>query len=215
MKIPLIEKFSKYKCLYALITFYICMVMISDLYESKIIHIFFLYSGSGIILFSTTFFIIGVIAYVYDTKIARLVIIMGILFCLIFMFASFVCEQLTAQYPVQQYKPVLDITRNIFFATASSSFIAENINASLVAFIKKHLDWLPAICLLTSILVSSFVSMVLFSAFAFGYRVGLNHLISMTFSSWIYRFITEAAITIPFSALLIRKLQKIEGIDNE
>jgi uncharacterized PurR-regulated membrane protein YhhQ (DUF165 family) len=213
MKTASILNLGKYKYLYLLATIYVCIVMMSDLYESKIIHIGFLYSGSGIILFSTTFFLIGVISYVYNAKIARLVILFGILFCLIFIFSTYIAEQISTES--QRYIPILKMTQNIFFATAASSFISENINANLIAVIKRKLEWLPALCLIVSIMISSLVSLVLFSTLAFGYRLGIHNLMSMTISSWMYRFFTETIITLLFSAIIIKKLQKLEGMSNE
>ncbi len=210
MRIPIITEMSKHKFLYMLATFYICMVMISDLYESKIIHIWFVYSGSGIILFSTTFFLIAIISYVYNAKIAQLIILFGVIFCLIFMCATYALDQVSAG--AHKYTLILRLTQNIFFATAASSFISENINANLVALLKNKLDWMPAICLIVSIMVSSLVSMALFSALAFGYRIGIHNLLAMTLSSWIYRFITETILTLSLSSYIIRKLQIAEGM---
>lgn len=214
MKIAILDKFSQYKMLYPLATFYICMILISDLYESKIIHVLFLQSGSGIILFSSTFFILGVISYIYDVGIARIVIIMGMLFCLLFFLIALVSEYLYTDPVPLPFLSVLDTTKNIFLATAISGFMAENINAHLVGLLKKRIQNFPALCLLLSILISSGISMSLFMPLAFGSRVGISMLLSMTLSSWLYRFMTEALITIPFAKIMINKITQIEGMQN-
>ena len=203
-----------YKYLWIISSFYVFIILISDMYESKLVNLFFLKTGSGILLFSFTFFIIGIITYVYGIENAKKVIRTGLFYCISFILIS----SIILLIGVRNEKLVLVITatRRIFISTVITSLIAEYLNAHIVNFIKNKLyGQYIGITLIFSIFISSGVSMFIFCSIAFYTRMQSNtDFLILAVSSWFYRFITELLL-VGLSKKIIKLLIKHENLEGK
>lgn len=204
---------EKYKYLWVLIFTYVFITIASDLYESKLISIYMLHAGAGILLFSFTFFLIEVITEVYGYKNARLAIWLSIGFSIFFIIYS-TCISLIASLSIDNpIDWIIHQTRNIYISTILTVFIAEHINAYIVSKLKIiFAGRYIGIRFVLSTFIATGISMSIFTTTAFLGKMPFADFLIFTASSWLYRFLTELLL-VPLSVKLSSLLKRKEGID--
>ncbi|PIQ44164.1 MAG: hypothetical protein COV52_03350 [Gammaproteobacteria bacterium CG11_big_fil_rev_8_21_14_0_20_46_22] len=201
-----------YKYLWLLISLYVLATIVSDLAEGKVTTVLWIHAGAGLFIFTFSYFFIDIITEVYGYKRGRLTIWIGIFFCGLFALLAEV-TQLFPHPNNQSMSTLIPLTQRIFLSTIATVIIAENLNAYLVAKLKiffngRHIGTR----FIFSTLISTFISMLVFSLIGFYGRLPNEGFILLTLTSWLYRFITELAL-IPVSIAISKKLKQIEKTD--
>lgn len=108
---------------------------------------------------------------------------------------------------------IVSRARNIFCSTLLTVFIAEHVNAYIIAKLKLMFKGkLIGIRFILSTLMATGVSMFIFTLFAFYGRIPFVDYLALTFTSWMYRFLTEI-LFVPFTIRFANVLKRIEQTD--
>lgn len=204
----------KYLCF--LIVVYTAMLMSSNWFDLRFIRIFGFVSTGGVLLFPLTCLLIDLITEVYGYKQARKTIWCAFFFNMIFVFYQLLVTQFSS-LEYSSYRSVLNnallFDIRIILSAIASSFIAELINAYILAKLKiKMQGSYIGIRFILSTICSSFTYSVIFIILAFYHLINNDQLIKLLLTTaWLRLFIE--LLGLPFVTRLAIRLKYLELLD--
>ncbi len=196
--------------------FYLMAYVISNWYDPRLITLFGLISGGGIIIFPFTFLLTDLITEVYGYKNARFVIWSGFIFNLGFVLYGFLVSHIPApqgKLNILAFDHITTLSSRIIIASGIGYLCSEPINSFLMAKLKIYMngDYI-GIRFIASTVIGSLIDTMLFCFLGFYGLINDDQMLGFIFSSWVIKAIVEI-IGLPIFIRLAKKLKKIEQID--
>ena len=192
------------------------VLTLANWFDARIVDIFGIVTDAGTLIFPLSFILSDVITEVYGYKHARRAIWCGFLFNMIFLGYGQLVIHLPGP-PFHTYNALftklLSLNTRIIIASIISYFIAEPLNAYIVAKMKMKMQgkkmWLR---FLSSTVVASFFDSCIFTLAAFTGLFSWHAMFILAANMWIIKVAVEI-IGLPFSTRLARKLKQSENCD--
>jgi uncharacterized integral membrane protein (TIGR00697 family) len=192
------------------------MIILSNWYAPRLIHIFGIDTDGGTLIFPITFMLSDLITEVYGYKHARRAIWCGFFFNLLFI----IYGQIIVHMPAPDYATHNDMfdaltsfSVRIVIASLVSYFIAEPFNSLVMAKLKIKLQgkWLGLRFVLSTFIASG-IDSLLFLTIAFYGVLSNANLVSLIITMWCLKVVIEI-IMLPLSTYLAKWLKKNEQLD--
>jgi queuosine precursor transporter len=203
--------------LWFLILSYTMIIVLSNWFGARLVHIFNVNTGSGAMVFPLTFLLSNLITEVYGYKHARRAIWCGFLFnVLFFVYGQIVIHLPSPDFYVannKMFDSIFAFNSRIVVASYISYLIAEPANSYIMAKLKvfTHGRWL-SVRFVASTVISAGIDSFLFPAIAF-YGIFTHHdLINFMLAMWMIKICVEIA-GLPVSMWLTKKLKAAERLD--
>lgn len=202
--------------LWFLILSYTMVLTLANWFDARIVDLFGIITDAGTIIFPLSFVLSDMITEVYGYKHARRAIWCGFLFNMIFLgYGQLVIHLPNPPFHTYNalFTKLLGLNTRIIIASIISYFIAEPLNAYIVAKLKIKMQgrkmWLRFV---SSTVIASFFDSTIFTVIAFIGLFSTHAMFILAANMWLIKVIVEI-IGLPFSTWLARKLKKAEGID--
>jgi queuosine precursor transporter len=197
-------------------TFVICLIT-ANLGATKLIQLGSLTVPGGIIIFPLLYVLNDILTEVYGFSASRRVIWIA-LFCNLFMtLILYIIVQIpesSHSHTHEEFSTIFALTPKIFFASLSSYFVGELLNASAISTLKIMLEGRNfAIRAILSTCVGAFIETTIFVSIAFGSFLPYADLLSMIFTMTILK-VTYELIVLPFTVRITTFLKTAENIDS-
>ncbi len=207
---------NKQSALWFLTLCYTMALVFSNWFGPRIVQIFSVTTGGGIIIFPLTFLLSDLITEVYGYKNARRAIWYGFLFNIIFLiYGQIVIHLPSPSFATQNsnFDALFSANARMVIASLISYFIAEPLNSYLLSKLKiltngKYLS----VRFVFSTLVSSSLDSAIFSMIAFYGVFSNKDLLVLAVSMWLLKTAIEI-LGLPLSMWLVSYLKKREQVD--
>ncbi len=204
------------RLLWFLILSYVMVIIFSNWFDLRLIHLFGLTTDVGTLIFPLTFIFADLITEVYGYKKARLAIWCGFLFNFIFVaFGLLVTMLPSPDFAVHNdmFDELMVFNTRIVLAGMVSYIIAEPINSMMVAKLKvkmqgKHMG----VRFVLSTFVASGIDSFIFATIAFYHIMPADKFILFAFTMWFIKVAIEI-LGLPIAIKAAKKLKDYENID--
>jgi queuosine precursor transporter len=211
------KEFNMYpRVLWFLLVSYVMVLVLSNWFDARLIHVFGLNTDAGTLIFPFSFLLADLITEVYGYKHTRRAIWVGFLFNLFFvLYGQLIIHLPSPDYATNNYmfNQVLAISGRVIAASLISYLCSEPLNAFILAKLKiktkGKLIWLRFVA--STFIASGFDSFI-FGFIAFFGMMGNRNLLALIITMWFIKVCIEV-IGLPFSIFLARKLKAVEGVD--
>jgi uncharacterized integral membrane protein (TIGR00697 family) len=207
---------QSFKYLNTITAFFVAVLLISNIADTKAITLGFLTFGGGTLLFPITYILGDVLTEVYGFKHAKRVLWTGfataILMALTFFLVGIAPS--AADWPFQEsYMNILGLAPRIVAGSLVAFLIGGFVNSIILAKLKiwtqgKHL-WLRTI---TSTVIGQLLDTTIFMLIAFYGIWPIDLIISVIISGYLLKVATEVLFT-PITYLVVNALKKSEQSD--
>lgn len=190
--------------------------IVSNWYDIRLIKLFGLSTGGGILIFPFTFLLSDLITEVYGYKYARRAIWCGFLFNGIFSLYGIIISYFT--YPPYDIKTeffdhLMIFDSRIILASAITYLLFESVNSFILAKLKILMQGkYMGIRFLISTILASGLDTFIFCLIGFYGAIKNEHLFNFIFFSFIIKISVEI-LGLPFSIRFTKKLKQIENLD--
>lgn len=195
---------------------YTVLILLSNWFDPRIIHIFGLDTDAGTLIFPITFLLSDLITEVYGYKYARQAIWIGFLFNVIFItYGQIVIRMPSPNYHTNNidFDKLFYMDIRVVLGSCLTYFISEPINSFIMSKTKiKMKGRYLAFRFVLSTLIASGVDSVFFTFIAFYKIISDDNLISLLLTMWMFKVIIEI-MGLPISIYLVLKLKKSEQMD--
>lgn len=195
---------------------YTMVIVLSNWFDPRLIHIFGLNTDAGTLIFPLTFLLSDLITEVYGYKHARRAIWAGFLFNALFiLYGQLVVHLPSPNYPTNnvQFDALLAMNVRIIFASTFSYIISEPLNAYWLASLKiKTNGRFMGLRFVASTLLASGVDSVIFGTVAFYGMMSNHNLVMLILTMWLIKVGIEI-IGLPFSTKAAKVLKQAESLD--
>lgn len=208
---------SNTKFYYSLTMIFVFCLLISNIAAMKIIDILGIAQvGAGALFFPLLYVLNDVITEIYGFSASRRTIWIALFFNLSFIILMYFIMMLPEGEDWQEkeaFEIIFALSPRVMIGSLISYFLGELINASIISFLKIHLEGkLFALRAIFSTLISSLIESIIFGIIAFYGRVPNEELIKMIIMLTILKVLYEI-IVMPFTIMLITYLKKAENLD--
>jgi uncharacterized integral membrane protein (TIGR00697 family) len=198
------------------IIFIICLI-ISNLAATKLWEINGLTLPGGIIIFPMLYVINDLLTEVYGFSASRRVIWIALISNLFLTLVLSLVVYLPPAQPwsnQEAFSGIFSLTPRIFFASISSYFIGELLNASTISTLKIMLEGKHfATRSILSTIVGAFIETSIFVSIAFGGIMSPTHLFSISITMTIIK-VTYKFLMLPITSRLAHFLKVVENTDS-
>jgi len=209
-------KSKSYKYLDIVTAFFVAILLISNIADTKAITMGALSFGGGTFLFPLAYIFGDILTEVYGFRKARRVIWIGFGCAILMALTFYLVGQAppAADWPFQEsYMNILGLTPRIVLGSLVAYMVGEFVNSVILAKLKivtkgKYL-WTRTI---GSTVVGQFLDTVIFMFIAFYGIFPMDLLISIIISGYLLKVGTEVLFT-PFTYLIVNYLKKKEDED--
>jgi queuosine precursor transporter len=202
--------------LWFLIITYSMVLVLSNWFDPRLVHIFGLDTDAGTLIFPLSFLLADLITEVYGYKHARRAIWIGFLFNMIFiLYGQLVIHLPSPSYHTNNklFDTILACDTRIIFASTISYFTSEPLNVFLLAKLKisskGRFMWLRFV---SSTFIASGIDSFIFGPIAFYGAMNNKNLLALILTMWFIKVAIEI-FGLPFSVFLAKKLKKAEQLD--
>lgn len=203
--------------LWFLMLCYSMVIVLANWFDVRFIQLFSLVTDAGTLIFPLTFLLSDLITEVYGYQQARRAIWCGFLFNVVFILYSQIIIHLPSpDFAVtsnQHIDAMLAFNTRIIFASMISYFVAEPLNAYLLA--KMKIRWQGhqlALRFVASTLIASGLDSLIFCSIAFSGLMTNTELVQLILTMWLIKVAIEA-IGLPLSVYLAKWLKQQEKLD--
>lgn len=195
---------------------YTVVMLLSNWFDARLIHLFGLTTDAGTIIFPLTFILSDLITEVYGYKQARRAIWCGFLFNAVFiLYGQLIIHLPSPDYPTNNalFDALLSTNMRIIIASTISYLCAEPINSIIMATlkIKTHGRFL-GFRFIASTAIASLVDSFIFGYIAFVNVMSNDHLFSLILTMWLVKVLIEV-MGLPISIYATIKLKQCEKLD--
>lgn len=192
------------------------IIVLSNWFDARLIHIFGLDTDAGTLVFPFTFLLSDLITEVYGFKHARRAIWCGFLFNAIFI----IYGQIIVRLPSPEYATnnaifdsLLVVNARIIIASTISYLCSEPMNSMIMAKLKiKMSGRYLGLRFVSSTVIASGIDSLLFGCIAFYGAMSNYHLFFFIVTMWLIKVFIEI-LGLPISIKLTKKLKAIEQLD--
>jgi uncharacterized integral membrane protein (TIGR00697 family) len=207
---------KNYKFLIPIISFYITILLSSNIVSTKITHFWWFTFDAGTILFPLSYIFWDILTEVYGYKQTKNIIWMGF-FSLFLMSSIIILVWIlppAGEWSFQQdYQNILGLTPRIVWASLIAYLIWEFSNSYILAKIKVKMKWRYLfVRIIGSTLVAEILDTLIFVFLAFSWLYSSQVLWVIILSNYIFKVGVEILFT-PLTYFIVWKLKKEEKID--
>ena len=205
------------KALWFLLTSYVCVILLANWFDIRLIRVIGLETDAGTLIFPLTFLLSDLITEVYGYKYARRAIWTGILFNFLFiLYGQLVVHLPSPSYAIannQSFDSLLGLNVRIIVASTISYLCSEPLNSYIMAKLKiKTQGKMMSLRFVASTVIASLFDSFVFGTLAF-YGTMPNHdLIKFNATMWLVKIIIEI-FGLPLSLRAAAKLKRYEELD--
>ena len=207
---------SQPRYLWFLMLCFSMVILYSNWFAPRLIHIFGVNTDAATIIFPLTFLLSDLITEVYGYKHARRAIWCGFLFNFIFIaYGQLVIHMPSPPYPTHNalFDKLLSLDTRIIIASACSYLCSEPFNSFIMAKLKIKLKCkMMGTRFVLSTMVAAAVDSVIFGAIGFYGLMTNSNLVSLIVTMWFIKIIIEV-IGLPMSVYLAIRLKRAEQMD--
>lgn len=194
---------------------YVMIFTFSNWFDSRIIKIFGLVTGSGAVIFPFTYLLSDLITEVYGYKNARFAVWISLLFSFIFIIYGWLVNAISPHLNKTDeiFDLFLSINARIFLVSIVCFLLTEQLNSYLVAKLKILFSGsLVGFRFIISIMLAHFINAIIFCVGAFYGSMSNDDLLFFIKNSWLIMVSIELA-AIPLAVRLSKKMKKLEKMD--
>lgn len=208
---------KSFKHLDTITAFFVAVLLISNIADTKIITIGMLSFGGGTFLFPLTYILGDILTEVYGFARTRKVIWTGFaaaaLMALTFIVVGIAPPAADWEYQ-ESFMNILGLAPRIVAASLAAYTVGEFVNAFILAKLKvatkgKYL-WLRTI---SSTIIGQLLDTTVFVIIAFYGVLPVSLLISIVISGYLLKVVTEIVFT-PITYFVVARLKSSEGVDH-